>query len=375
MNGPVAWIVRPVAGRVPAIGAVALLAATVVVSGCQAPQRQARAEARRRWRLARAEVTAKLAGELLRAGQLTDALEELDKARSLNPEDPKLRLLEARIALARADLPAAETALDEIPPDSPVQAEAQYLRGVLAQQQGRWQRAERYYRAALALAPDDAAAATALVQVLLQQGRTDDALDVLERHGRRLGRTAAYQAALAETYEQRGQFDEAARAWRKVVMRCGAADARYRLALALFCAGRYDEAREVVEDLLDDPPATASVELLKILQARCLLYGGEPAEAQRRLEALLRQQPRNVRALIGLAEVMLVEGHTDRAAALADQAGALAPDDPQVLELRAALRMAAGDRGTALRLARQLRRRQPGSPIAREILSRLAAAD
>jgi len=197
---------------------------------------------------------------------------------------------------------------------------------------------------------------------------------VLERHHRRLGRTAAYQAALAEALEQRGDYDGAVRAWRAVVMRCGAADARYRLALALFCAGRYDEARQVIEDLLDAPPATASVPLLKVLRARCLLYGGRPAEAQAALRALLHESPRYGPALTALAEVMLMQGRFRDAASLAEQAGQLDPDDPQVLELQAALRAARGDRTGAVRLARRLRQRQPTSPIAAEILSRLTDA-
>lgn len=374
MNGP-APATAPSAGHTYRLAVCGtMLAAACALSGCQAPQRQARLEAQRRWRLARAGVTAKLASELLRAGQLKDALEELEKARSLSPGDPALRLLEARIALARADLPAAETALDQIPPDSPAHAEAQYLRGVLAQQQGRWERAEQFYRRALELAPDDPAAVAALVQVLLQQNRSDEALSVLERHHRRLGRTAAYQAALAETLEQRGEYDQAVRAWRAVVMRCGAADARYRLALALFCAGRYDESRQVIEDLLDKPPATASVPLLKVLRARCLLYGGQPGKAQAALRTLLREWPRNGPALTALAEVLLVQGRIREAASLAEQAGRLDPDDPQVLELRAALRVATGNRAGAVALARRLRQRQPASRIATEILARLADA-
>ena len=357
-------------GRVGTAGLVGVLLAGLC--GCQMPQRKARVQAERRWRLARAEVTARLAGELLKAGQLDDAAEELAKARELNPDDPALTLLEARIALARADLEAAARALGQVPPDSPVHAEAQYLRGVLAQQLGRWSRAAQYYRDALALAPGDAAALAALVQVLLQQSRANEAMTVLEQQRARLERTPAYQAALAETLEQLGAFDEAAEAWRRVVMRCGADDARYRLALALFSAGRYDEAQRVIEDVLDRPPATASAAVLTVLRARCLLYRGQTAEAQAALRALLRDDPRNVAAMIGLAEASLLAGRIDEAASLAEQAGRLHPDDPRVLELRAALRAARGDRETAMMLARRLRQREPENAIAAAILSRLA---
>ncbi len=361
--------------RPRARGLTALSLLLAVLSGCQAPQHRARQQARQRWRLARAEVTARLANELWRAGQLDDALEELNKARSLNPDDPALALLEARIQLARGDVPAAHAALARAPSDGPLAAEALYLRGVLAQQQGRWQCAARLYEAALHQRPNDVATLVALVQARLQQGRAAEALELLDRAAGVVGQTAAYAAARAEVLEQLGRWQAAAEAWRQVVMRSGADDARGRLALALFCAGDYGQARRVLDELIEAPPPTLPALWLKVLRARCLLYEGQVSAAARALESLVRDDPRQVAAIVALAEVRLAQKRLDQARALADEAGRLAPDDPRVLELRAALSWAAGDGTEARTLAAELSRLPGGSPVAAEILSRLAESD
>jgi len=352
---------------------------TLLTSGCTAPQRQAREEANERWKHVRAQVKLRLASDQLAAGHAEKAAAELSEALRLDPSDPHLRTLQARVLLAQGDHATAQRDLlgiDTSTAPSELRAYTEYLLGTIEQQRRHWDEAFNHFVRAAHEDPDDVAYPVAIVQNMLQLGEAREALDFLRAHEDKFGWTGAFQAALAECHEQLGNWPAAVAAWEQVADGNSIPFVRERLALALHRCQRWPEAATHLEWLLenDAKPPTAP---LRLALAHCLLETQRPAEAQKQLALVLRDDPPNAPALQLLARCFAEQGQFDRARQTADRALQLAPDDPQALELVAALAFHSGDRKKARALAQRIAVVAPGtpSPLAERILAPQASAE
>jgi tetratricopeptide (TPR) repeat protein len=354
---------------------LALSALWLATPGCVNTQRQAREAAAERWNHMRAQVKAKLASDQLAGGHVEDAANELAEALHLDPTDPELRTLQARVCLARGDLPAAERLLEDAQAEGATRAETHYLLGIIQEQRLQWPAALEHFLRAAIEDPQDVAYVVAIAQAMLQLGEAEDALAWLEAYEQQFGWTSAYHAARAECCEQLEDWAEAASAWRKVADADGDPEIRERLATALYRAGRWSEAAQQFEQLLGEPetrPATP----IRLALAECLLEEGQLAAAQKHLGLVLRDDPRNVTALQLVARLFAEWEQFERARQTAEQALRLAPDEPRTLELAAALAFRTGDDARALALAKRTMDVAPDmdNSVARQILSRLGTA-
>jgi len=347
---------------------------SLAFSGCASTQSQARQEATERWNQVRAQVKAKLASDQLAAGHIEDAATELAAAFRLDPANPELRTLQARICLAQGDLPAAERLLKGARAEDKPRAEIDYLLGVIQEQRLHLSAALEHFLRAADEEPHEVAYVVASVQVMLQLGQVEEARALLESRQPELGWTSAYHAALAECCEQLDDWAGAASAWQKVAGANDDPGIRERLAMALYRAGRGAEAIPQLAQLLDEPETQASVPL-RLALAECLLENRQPGTAHDQLRLVLREHPRNVTALRLLARAFAQQQQFDRARQTAEQALQLAPDDPQTLELAAALAFRTGDKTRARLLAEQILQSFPDmdSSVARHILAQHAA--
>jgi tetratricopeptide (TPR) repeat protein len=188
-------------------------AVPTLLLGCQAPQREAREQAAQRWNVARAEVKARLAADQFEAGNVRAAADELAEACRLAPDHPEFVPLRAQVLLAEGQTFAAHDLLERTHADGKTQAEIDYWLGVVWQQQQRWEEALTAFRRASGLDPGEVGYLVAATQARLQLGRTAEALQTLTAAAERFGWTEAYQAALAECYEQLGDWPAAAATW------------------------------------------------------------------------------------------------------------------------------------------------------------------
>ena len=336
------------------LGAVAFLV------GCESSQVRASAESRQRWNDARAEVKLKLAADQLNAGHIADAANEINAAAQLDPTHPALRTLQARLCLAQGDLSTAEQLLRNAPPESTNRGEIAYLLGVIAEQRMRWQEAMERYVEAVQYNPEEIAYVTAIVQLMLQQGKASDALAWLRSQEIQFGWTGAYQAALAECYEQLQDWPHAVSAWRRVADADANADIRERLALALCRAGQWGEAVAQLRSLLD-ARGDKSQNMIRTSLAECYLHISDPRSAHEQLTYVLRDNPRDPCALRLLACAYARENLFTQAHQAAEQALLAAPGDVNTLEITATMAYRAGRLDRAAELARQITRRNPGS--------------
>ncbi len=340
-----------------------------LLMGCQGPTPTAREQANRNWNLARAEVKARLAADQLAVGNVAGAAAELAEADRLCPDLPGLLPLRARVWLAAGRVEDAAELLAEATARPDASAELHYLLGVAQQQQQQWDAARASFGRAAELDPSQLTYVTATTQAWLQLGQPDVALNWLTRYESRFGWTAGYYAAVAECYEQTGDWPAAANAWRRVLAVPGAGpDLRERLAIALYRADRWTEAADVLHELLSDSTAEHTVGM-RLLLADCHLALGRVAEAMTELNGVLRTDPLHAGALCLLARCQAESGRLELAVQTARQAAAATPQDTATLELLAALAWRAGYRDVARDAARQLQALEPGNAVAARIRS------
>jgi tetratricopeptide (TPR) repeat protein len=348
---------------------VAFLAGALLLGGCQTGHRTAQEEANERWNVARADVKTRLALDQLESGHVAAAASELAEAQRLHPEAEALVPLRARVLLAEGRVAEAAAWLEQADLVGAGQAEALYLLGVAYQQQQQLGDALSAFVEAASLQPDEVAYLIAVAQTWLQLGQPEEALRSLTTNQPRFGWTPAYQAALAEVHEQLGNWAAAAAAWQRVAYADQAGpDLRIRLAEALFMARRYPDATAVLLDVL--PTASpAAIPTLRLTLAECLLAQDDAAGAREQARLVLQNDHDNGRALRLLARAWAADERYDRALQAAQHARSLDPRDPLALELVAALAYHTGAHHDATAAAEQLRRHDRDNAVARRILA------
>lgn len=349
------------ARRFPVGLAVLVLLVVIGTAGCQAPLTQRKQDAAQHWNRVQARVKAHLAEDRLTAGHVADAGTTIEEALRLNPDDPELRLLAARVRLAQDQVPQAERLLESLPAGGAMGAEREYLRGVIAQQRQRPQEALAFFLRALNEDPHETTYLLAAVQTLQQMDRPEEAIQLLTDHKEHCGWTNAYFAALAECFEQRGDWESAVRCWRKVTgAAAGDRGLRERLAWALYHAGRLSEATEVLLELEREASEDLS-DALCVGLADGLLEARRLEEAQRQAGRVLERDARHVPALLVLARVLSRRGEHEAALRVARRALAVQPEAVPALELAAGLALRVGELSLARSLAGRLLGSEPAA--------------
>ena len=98
--------------------------------------------AKRQWNAARAGALAGLAKDQFESGSLDQARQSITEAIKLDPENARIRVLSAKLAIEQAQLEVAERELRLARQFDPKNPEADYLSGVVFQ---RWQKPDVAY--------------------------------------------------------------------------------------------------------------------------------------------------------------------------------------------------------------------------------------
>lgn len=356
----------------PAAALVVILLAT----GCaqQTPQVEARKEAAGRWNLARSRVKAQLAADQLAAGNVTDATAEIERALALDPTNPRLIVLSARVALARGNDRLAEQLLTGIEAEAAVRAEAEYLLGVIAQQRLANEKALEHFVRAGSIDPAEVAYPIAVSQLLLQAGDARAALEQLDGRRADFGWTSGYHAARAECLEAVGEWREAAAAWRQVSTGSKDAAVQERLALALRQSGQWREAAAVLEGRLAsgaaDSEAGGSAESSRVLRlalAECQIESRQFESARAQIALVLKGEPRDARAWLLLSRMETYGQNFEKALDLAQRSLMYDPESRAAMETVAGLAYRLGRREVAKGVLARLRAVDPSNAVAAAI--------
>ncbi|HEX6178776.1 MAG TPA: sulfatase-like hydrolase/transferase, partial [Thermoanaerobaculia bacterium] len=118
----------------------------------------------------------------------------------------------------------------------------------------------------------------------------------------------------------------------------------------------YKQAAEVLEIVLGDDPDVPQAQLLLVSAYRKI---GKTSDARRILDAQLKEDASNVRALIAMAEILAEEKRYDDVVAIAKQALAVDENQARAYELMAEIHMARNDHRGAQPLLRKVVEIQP----------------
>lgn len=287
------------------------------------------------------------AARMYKSGNLTGALASIESSITRLPEIARAHLLHARILLELDRIQDAMVALDRADVIEPQNPDYLYLRGILYEQLGHPEKAEEQYRGALKLSPAREDALLALVEVLVQQAKADEAGTLLENAPDELRSSPAIRHALGHLAMLQGDTERALVYFREAVI-LGPGDPYLLEDLARTQAtiGLYRDALESLGRLgsFDNRP-----DLMR-LQASCLIHTNRPLEARAVLMKLTKGgvESGSFESWRLLADVGLMLDDNRLLLTAAERMTLTSPDDPRgYLGLALAFRKA-GDLAAAL---------------------------
>jgi putative PEP-CTERM system TPR-repeat lipoprotein len=337
-----------------------------------------------------------LAGALmLRLNEHLLAQQHLSKVLASAPRQVMARRLLASSYLATGNAPRA---LEVIQPLVPVAERIPGVSGLLGQiflAMGEHDKAETYFAQAAKSAPDDAGARARLGVARLAGGDAERAFADLEMASGLDESSGQADLALILAHMQRNEFDKAMDAWKTLEAKLPENPQTYNLKGGVLLAKRdIPGAREAFEKSLQLKPdfLAAAVNL-----SRLDLADSKPDVAKARFERILKDNPKNVEALLAYADLQaatatapaevlatleraiaagpgvlpaqlaLINQHlkmrdTAKAMTVAQQAAAAKPEDPRALEALARVQLAAGETQQAIATLNKLVGVQPQSP-------------
>jgi predicted O-linked N-acetylglucosamine transferase (SPINDLY family) len=190
---------------------------------------------------------------------------------------------------------------------------------------GQLAEAERAYRHALQLDPDNPDALHGMGTLALRAGRNDEAIHWISQAIRRDRSQAAYHANLGESYRQAGNVEQAI-ACNQTALRLspGMTAIRANLANLYRQQGNLALAEQLLRELTRDLPDDVSI---RLQLGHVLLGLGKPTDAEAAFRRAARIDPREPAALVGIGLSMHRMGKLPLARAAFESALAIQPAD------------------------------------------------
>lgn len=207
----------------------------------------------------------------------------------------------------------------------------------------KWSEAEQPLREYLVHHPGHRMATLMLGRALAQKGELQNAIAIAEDYCRQHPRDTYALSQLGIIYLESGQVEEA---WRVCDLATSESPDEnntlvFKASLLMF-DGRYAEARDVYERLLQLQQAKPNPELLVLLSQVCRQAGDQSSSIAYAREAV-SLNPRSIPALATLSTGLL-SINTAEARTLIEKAVTLAPNDPTVLSLKGRVLEFEGDK-------------------------------
>jgi tetratricopeptide (TPR) repeat protein len=217
-----------------------------------------------------------------------DALAVYRRLLTIDPNDDAAMLGALRTLLALERFEEAESMGADLVRRLPLDADAHQAYGQALAALDRVDRAKFHLERATTLDPEFGEARVDLAEIVFDEGREEDAMEMLERHLEEYGRDPVVVLALVDFYSQRGHFAEAADLLRRHLRdEPDDVDARAELAWMLIKVDRFDEAMNQARMLLGVPGEN---DRARRLLARCLLLRDKIDEAEAQLDEVEEQE-------------------------------------------------------------------------------------
>ena len=300
-----------------------------------------------------------LADAHLRQGQYSRAADESKHLESRGATLAPVFLVQARAELGRNRPAEAERALDALLRASPSHPEGRLLMVQAKLALGQTLDARRRIKDLLqgALDRPETLASAARLEAALGQPRS--AFERLQRAQRQFPDNSAIEAALAQLAVRLDEHNVALDQYRRLAARHPAA-LEYALGVANALALLKKNA-EAADQYKKVQAMTGTDARPWLNYAVMLAEGGDWRDASRSYREALRRDPRNPLTLNNLADLLTRRGgDLSEALNLAEQAGRLMPDAPEVIDTLAHAYLRKGMTGNAVASYRKLMDRLPG---------------
>lgn len=217
----------------------------------------------------------------------------------------------------------------------------------MCRQKGLLSEGEEHGTRAITLDPTSAMAWNNLGILQQEAGKLEESLDSLGRAITIMPQQAEGYNNLGNTHRRLGQLDEAMKCYgQAIAFNSLYAEAHSNLAFLLNALGDQEQARkEALRAIELNPRLIDAYRNMAEIEASCLRYG----DALRWLDALFAFSPRNPSGLAAQAMILKRADHLDKAAEVAHQAIALAPDSAEVHNVLGQIRQAQGRDEDALK--------------------------
>ena len=285
---------------------VAAALAVTLAGGCQAPKKkQSQQAAAARWNHARAGVLYSLASDQYKNADFDKCRKTTNDALKMDPTNANLRVLSAKIAIEQGQLEAAERELELARKYAPNDPEGYYMAGVVYQ---RWQKPERayeFYTAASDKNPIELSYLLARAETLVELGRSEEALTLLQGKVQYFENSAAIRDAVGQLLTQAGNYHEAVEMFRQAsVLEEQEVPFKERLGLALYYDKQYAEAVDVLGKLVTREGYTQRADLMMAL-GESQLQTAKPRDARQSFESATQLDASNAKGWLGLGRAAM----------------------------------------------------------------------
>lgn len=301
------------------------------------------------------------------------ATEQARAATALAPDDPGVRVLNARLLLQDKKVDEARKELDAALAKDPDLTDGILLRAAIEAQQGDAAAGLKILDAGIARL--DAEAAKPLRQVriaiLAQQNRKDEAEQGMRELIRDFPKEEELQYQLARFYASEGRVDDAEKVMRSVIA-ADPKDVDARLGLAQFLGQMRspEEAEKALEAFVAEDPDQPE---LRLALGRLYEATRKPDAALAVYEELGKRDPKSkpgLSARVRVAALKIAKGEIEPGRALIEAVLVDEPDNPEALLIRAGLRVRDKKFDDAIADIRTVLRKEPENTRAMLLLAR-----
>jgi tetratricopeptide (TPR) repeat protein len=287
------------------IASVCLCAILGCAGASKSQRREDRVAANKRWNSTRAAVLGQLASDQYKSGNFDKSRQTLNEAMRMDPENGRLHLLSAKLAIEQGQLELADKELGAARRGDPKNAEVEYFSGVVYQ---RWEQPEKaleFYQVACEKAPTELAYLMAEAETLVSMDRASEALDLLKQKVVFFEHSAVIRDAAGQLLVREQRWPEAVDMLRQAtVLAEDDVTVREHYALALYFNKQYREAADTLTRLLTNEKCAKRGDLYLAL-GECQLELGRPRAAWPALETATQLSPNSTEAWISLAKVAM----------------------------------------------------------------------
>lgn len=288
-----------------------------------------------------------LAAALRLAGEQEAAMESIDQAIKLAPEDASLHFERAGLLLGNRQLDEAQAELARSTGLDPNLFPAYVMQAQLALGRGDTDEAERLAKLAARIAPEHPRLAAIEGMIMLRRGDADGALKTITHALEQMPGDEQLRLALGFAYIGKQLWAFAEQAFRTLVEeKPGYQQLRALIADLLARQERYAEAAEWLQPLLSEHAADSPG--LNRLAARLFLAGGKPEQALPLLHAGLAADPDNRETLSILVAYWQQQDDQEAARQTLEAALATAPQAPNLWLARLAFEPLGSEAAAAL---------------------------